>query len=202
MSIFEKIQATYDQIVMEFARRNHAHMATNLVALAEKLIQHIGKHGHILEVGCGTGRDMAWFEAQGLSVTGLDLSTGMLAYARDQVQGDLCAMNMCNIGFRDEYFNDAWCCASLLHLPKDHAPIALREVHRVMKPNGMFVLSIQKGDTEGWETGYGYSVERYFARYQISEMEQMLSENGFCVSGIESSPGTNRIWLTFVCLRK
>jgi ubiquinone/menaquinone biosynthesis C-methylase UbiE len=203
MAIFEKVQSAYDQIVMEFAKRNHFHMAANLVALAERLVAHVGKNGRIVEVGCGTGRDMAWFEAQGLSVKGLDLSTGMLAYARDQVDGDLSAMNMCNLGFRNEYFDGAWCCASLLHLPKDYAPNALREIYRVMKPNGMLVLSIQKGDTEGWEPGYVSNAERYFARYQVDEMEGMLSENGFCVSNMDTSPGTNnRSWLAFVCNRK
>lgn len=202
MAVFEKVQTAYDQIVMEFAKRNHFHMAANLVALAKRLIAHVGQNGRIVEVGCGTGRDMAWFEAQSLSVTGLDLSTGMLAYARDQVHGGLCAMNMCNLGFRDAYFDGAWCCASLLHLPKDQAPNALREIYRVMKPNGMLVLSIQEGDTEGWEEGYAFGVERYFARYQVAEMKKMLSENGFLVSDIEASPGNNRSWLAFVCLRK
>ena len=88
-----------------------------------------------------------YVEAHNLSVTGLDLSTGMLAYARSQVHGGLCAMNMCNLGFQDEYFDGAWCCAALLHLPKAQAPRALREIHRVMKSNGILVLSIQEGDT-------------------------------------------------------
>lgn len=202
MAVFEKVQTAYDQIVMEFAKQNHFHMAANLVSLAKKLISHVGPNGRIVEVGCGTGRDMAWFEAHSLSVTGLDLSIGMLTYARDQVHGDLCAMNMCHIGFRDEYFDGTWCCASLLHLPKDHAPNALREIYRIMKPNGMLVLSILEGATEGWEAGSAFGVERYYARYQVTEMKTMLSENGFCVSDIEASPGNNRSWLAFVCFRK
>lgn len=203
MAIFAKVQSAYDQIVMEYAKRNHFHMAANLVALAEGLIAHVGQNGRIIDVGCGTGRDMAWFEAQGLSMTGLDLSAGMLAYAHAEVHGDLCVMNMCNLGFREEYFDGAWCCASLLHLPKDHAPNALLEINRVMKPSGMLVLSIQEGDTEGWEPGYVSGDERYFARYQVDEMERILSENGFCVSDIDASPGTNnRSWLAFVCNRK
>jgi ubiquinone/menaquinone biosynthesis C-methylase UbiE len=202
MAVFEKVQAAYDQIVVEYAKRNHFHMAAILVSLAKGLVTYVGQNGRIIDVGCGTGRDMAWFEAQSLAVTGLDLSTGMLAYARDQVLGDLCAMNMCILGFRDEYFDGAWCCASLLHVPKVQAPNALREIYRIMKPNGMLVLSIQKGDAEGWETDYRYFVERYIARYQLVEMENMLSENGFFVRDIEASPGTNRSWLAFVCLRK
>jgi len=202
MTVFEKVQNAYDQIVMEFAQRNHFHMSANLVALAMRLIAHVGPNGHIVDVGCGTGRDMAWFEARGLSVTGLDLSTGMLAYARDQVDGDLCAMNMCNLGFQAEYFDGAWCCASLLHLPKDCAPNALQEIYRVVKPKGVLVLSIQEGDSEGWEKSK-FGTERYFARYQVAEMKTMLTENGFYSSEIEVSPGSNsHSWLAYVCFRK
>jgi len=61
---------------------------------------------------------MAWFESQGLTVTGIDLSTGVLAYARGQVRGNLLAMNMTHLGFRTAHFDGAWCCASLLHVPK------------------------------------------------------------------------------------
>jgi ubiquinone/menaquinone biosynthesis C-methylase UbiE len=83
--VFKKNQSAYDRIALEFAKRNHVDLDGDLLTLAQKLVRHVGPDGHILDIGCGTGRDMAYFESQGIAVTGLDLSTGMLAFARKEV---------------------------------------------------------------------------------------------------------------------
>ena len=162
---YRQTQNAYDQIVQAYAQRNHGAVPENLVPLAQMLVRHIGPSGHVLEVGCGTGRDMAWFEAQGVRVTGIDLSSGMLAYARELVDGPLCQMNMCQIALPSGHFEGVWSAASLLHLPKRYVPQALQEIKRVLKPGGMLVLSVQEGGGEGWEESYVPGVQRFFARY-------------------------------------
>jgi ubiquinone/menaquinone biosynthesis C-methylase UbiE len=198
--IYKQNQNAYNRMVLEFARRNHASLDGNLLALAQKLVQHVGRNGNIIEIGCGTGRDMAFFESQGIIVTGFDLSAGMLAFARQQVRGGLALMNMCQLGFRDAHFDGAWSCASLLHVPKQAAPSVLQEMQRVLKPGSMLILSLQEGDAESWEESYMKSVKRFFARYRADEMKNMLSNNGFSISEVGSSHDNNRDWLTFVCI--
>lgn len=200
MNIFEQVQSGYDQIVLEYAKRNHSTMAGNLVLLAQELIQHVGTKGHILDIGCGTGRDMTWFESQKANILGIDLSMGMLKYARANVQGNLISMNMRHLGFCPAIFDGVWCCASLLHLPKSEAIFALQEIHRILKAGGMLVLSVQEGTGEQWEESYVPNVKRFFARYQASEMKDLLSNNGFSVRKSASSNEAQRNWLSFVCL--
>lgn len=202
MDTFKQVQTAYDQIVLEYAKRNHFSMADNLVGLAQDLIQHTGQKSHIVDVGCGTGRDMSWFEAQGSIITGIDLSMGMLTYAQKQVHGNLVSMNMRYLGFCNNHFDGAWCCASLLHLPKTEAVYALQEIRRILKSGGMLVLSIQKGTGEGWESGYVPGVNRFFARYQSDEMRSILSNNGFAIRQVNLSQEVNREWLSFVCIAK
>lgn len=199
MDTFKQVQTAYDQMVLEYAKRNHSNMADNLVVLAHDLIQHIGQNGHIIEVGCGTGRDMSWFEAQKSIVTGIDLSMGMLSFARKEVHGDLASMNMRYLAFCNACFEGAWCCASLLHLPKTEAIHTLQEIRRVLKSGGMLVLSIQKGHGEGWEDSYVPEVKRFFARYQPDEMRNILLNNGFSIRKAGSSQEGNREWLSFMC---
>jgi len=200
MDLYREVQNAYDQIVLEFAKRNHFNMAENLVSLAQELIQHVGKLGSVVDIGCGTGRDMTWFESQGVTVTGIDLSIGMLAYAKENVHGNLINMNMRNLGFCDTSFDGVWCCASLLHLPKSEAMYALQEIRRILKPNGMLILSIQEGSIEKWEEGFVSGVKRFFARYQIDEMKNILEKNKFVVKKTESSQTPERNWLSFVCI--
>ncbi len=200
MDLYQKVQTAYDQIVLDFARRNHFHMADNLVALAQEMAQHLGPKGNLVDIGCGTGRDMAWFESQGVAVTGIDLSMGMLTYAGENVRGNLASMNMRYLGFRDAYFEGAWCCASLLHLPKTEAGFALREIHRVLRSGGWLILFVQEGNGEGWEEGSVPGIEHFFARYQGEEMRDLLSGNGFNVLKTGSSQTPRRKWLSFVCI--
>jgi ubiquinone/menaquinone biosynthesis C-methylase UbiE len=200
MDIFRRVQGVYDQIVQAYAERNQFKMPGKLVSMATDLIQHTGLRGHIVDIGCGTGRDMAWFESQGANVTGIDLSMGMLTYARKKVTSGLFLMNMRQLGFRNACFEGAWCCASLLHLPKSETVVALGEIHRILKSGGMLVLSIQEGNGEGWEDSFVPGVERFYARYQANEMSEILLTSGFSILKADSSPGSHRNWLSFVCL--
>jgi ubiquinone/menaquinone biosynthesis C-methylase UbiE len=199
--VFKQTQSAYDQIVLEFARKNHTSLDGDLLAQAKVLVQHVGRNGHILDIGCGTGRDMAFFESRGIAVTGLDLSAGMLAFAHQEVKGGLALMNMCRIGFRKAFFDGAWSCASLLHVPKQAAPMALQEMRRVLKPGGMLILTIQQGNSESWDEGYVECVKRFFARYPAGEMKNMLTNNGFSVRTVGLFHGNNnRVWLSFTCI--
>lgn len=199
MEISSRVQAAYDRIAAEYARVN-AEMPPDLVASAQELVRRLGKPAHILDIGCGHGRDMAWFEAQGMVVTGVDLSAGMLTQARRLVAGKLLMMDMRNLAIPSARFDGAWCCAALLHLPKNKAPGALKEIRRILKLGGALVLSIQEGSGEGWEGGYGDGAERFFARYAESEMKALLTDSGFVVHRDSASAAGNRTWLTFVCL--
>ena len=198
--ICRQVQAAYNQIVLAYADRNHGTMADNLIGLGERFVRHTGRGAHIIDVGCGTGRDMAWFESHDLAVTGIDLSSGMLAYARGQVSGHLFAMHMCHLGFRHAQFDGAWCCASLLHVPKCEAADALGEIRRVLKAGSMLIVSLQEGNGEGWEEGYVPGVRRFFARYQADEIRRMLCSTRFAVRDMGSSHGNNRAWLSCVCI--
>jgi ubiquinone/menaquinone biosynthesis C-methylase UbiE len=198
LDVTRKNQLAYDEIAPVYAQGKNAVMAENLLLLAQKLVAQSRPGSHLIEVGCGVGRDMAWFEEQGIRVTGIDLSGGMLAIARGRVRGGLNLMDMRQLAFVDQQFDCAWCCASLLHLPKTEAPRALLEMRRVLKPASMMILSIQAGEGEGWDGGYVEGVKRFFARYSAQEMAQLLAASGFVTQEIQEAQAGKRQWLGFV----
>jgi ubiquinone/menaquinone biosynthesis C-methylase UbiE len=101
----------------------------------------------LLDLACGPGiytRPFARELARGL-VVGLDLSPAMLRYARRRarvaglenlalIRGDAL-----HLPFADGRFDVVNCCGAL-HLFPD-ADLALREVHRVLKPGGRFTVA-------------------------------------------------------------
>ena len=194
-------RCAYDQIAETYAAVNSGDMPEALARLGCKLLDHVGRGAHILDVGCGVGRDMGWFEAQGMQVTGVDLSPGMLAHARHVTSSPLQPTDMRRLAFRDACFDGGWCVASLLHLPKREAPAALSAMRRVLKPGGMLMVSVQEGDGEAWEGGYVEGVTRFFARYGRAEIEGMLAEAGCIIHEVGADRDrTHRPWLSFVCI--
>ena len=205
-TISDRTRATYDRIAADYARAN-AEMPPAFVEMGRTFLALLPPGARVLDLGCGAGRDMAWLEARGTQVTGVDLSPEMLAQARPRVRGALLEMDMRRLSFPDAHFGGIWCMASLLHLPKADAHLALHEMRRVLAPGGVLALSIQEGEGEGWETGaYGHPVERFFARYSPEEAEEMLERAGFeILEKGRSEPTARRAdrkgWLRYLARR-
>lgn len=156
-------------------------MPARIVELGTYFLGQLETHARLLDAGCGPGRAMAWLEAQGLHVTGIDISTGMLAQARSHVRGELLHMDMCQLSFPPASFEGVWCSAAFLHIPKAQAPEALRELHRVLTPGGILFLSTLGGEGEGWEEHEFAGIERFFVRHTLEEVETLLVQAGFAL---------------------
>lgn len=107
---------------------------------------------HVLDVACGpgTGTEPAARRAgaKGRAV-GIDLDAGMIAFARARADklSDLRLEYHCGsaqeLPFEDRTFDAALCLQALQFFPDRGA--ALREMHRVMKPNARAVATVWRG---------------------------------------------------------
>ncbi len=185
-------RATYDKIAARYAIVN-AQMPPAVLDSAMQLLEMVGRAARILELGCGHGRDAAWFEAHGAEVVAADLSAGMLAEARLRVSGAVVQLDMRALSFRGAVFDGAWSNAALLHLPKASVPDVLGEVRRILKPGGVFFVSIGVGAGEAWEpVSYGQPVARFFSRYAPAEFGALIEGSGMQLLEVEESHGGRR----------
>jgi SAM-dependent methyltransferase len=98
----------------------------------------------LLEVGAGTGQDSRFFQDEGLGVTAVDLSPGMIARIREKGINGLVG-DVTSLGFVDGEFDAVYAFNSLLHVPDTSLAAALTGIRAVLKPGGLFYLGVYGG---------------------------------------------------------
>ena len=96
----------------------------------------------MLEGGCGNGQYVAHYKARGVHVVGLDFTHGVLArlHAYDQ-KILLCGGDVSALPFRDSSF-DLYYSGGVVEHFEGGAGAALREARRVLKSNGVLLISV------------------------------------------------------------
>jgi ubiquinone/menaquinone biosynthesis C-methylase UbiE len=178
--------AVYDAIATSYAARR-AEMPPRLVQLAQRALAIVRRSGAdpiaIADLGCGAGRDLAFFEREQPSAVtvGVDASAAMLEAARPHVHGRLVEGDLRLLPLDTGSQHLAWACASLLHLPKQQLPAALVEARRVLAPGGVLAVTMKAGTSEGFEPNRSetWAEPRFFARYEGGELAAALEQAGF-----------------------
>lgn len=149
--------------------------------------------GHILDAGCGSGRDSKAFTELGYRVTAFDASAGLVALAQAFTGIPIAQRRFADVHEIATY-DGIWACASLLHLAEPHLIDALQRLWRSLKPNGTLYLSFKYGDGEREHNG----------RHFIDATENRLTYWSSHLAGVASSetwitidqrPGRDERWL-------
>src|SRR5579883_332352 len=143
-----------------------------------------------LDVGCGTGRMLAFLHDAwpGVRWTGLDLSPPYLAEARRLI-GRTARVKLIEGAAEKLPFEDAnldlVVSSFLFHeLPPDVRLAVLKEMARVLKPGGLVVIvdSIQRGDQPRWDGLIDlfphYFHEPYYAEYANGSLDAWAADAG------------------------
>jgi len=146
-----------------------------------KFVSSLSQDSKILDIGCAFGRDTKFFTNSGFDATGIDLSKEMIKKAKAfSPSSKFYVMDMQNLDFTDQSFDGIWCSAALLHLNKNDAILALKEIKRVLKKDGFLYLNLKEGIGEKviFDERYQNS-EKFYSYYQESEIKDLLSKFNF-----------------------
>jgi ubiquinone/menaquinone biosynthesis C-methylase UbiE len=121
--------------------------------------QHCQPPGHLLDLGCGTGRLAIFLSQHGYRPVGVDLSLEMLKVLREKandVNIPALVANLADLCFADQSFDHAACLFGTLGLivGDDARRRVIQSVHRVLRPGGVFVLHVHNRWFHLW-TGHG-----------------------------------------------
>ena len=128
----------------------------------------------ILDLGCGPGRDLQYFNSMGHAVIGLDGSEALVSLARlnsgcEVLQQNFLAMNLPECRFDGVFAN-----ASLFHVPSQELPRILLEVSTTLKSRGVLFCSNPRGNNEE-----GLEGSRYSCFFDLDTWRDYVIDAGF-----------------------
>ena len=128
----------------------------------------------ILDLGCGPGRDLQYFNSMGHAVIGLDGSEALVSLARlnsgcEVLQQNFLAMNLPECRFDGVFAN-----ASLFHVPSQELTRILLEISTTLKSRGVLFCSNPRGNNE---EGLGGS--RYSCFFNLDTWRDYVVDAGF-----------------------
>lgn len=134
----------YDNNSQDFFERTKT---INLTELYDTLAKFIPETAHILDAGCGSGRDSKAFLERGYTVSAFDASQEMVKIASEYTGLDVQRLTFSEMDYQSD-FDVVWANASLLHLPYLRLPQAFENIIRALRRNGIFYASFKIGEGE------------------------------------------------------
>lgn len=141
MKLFEVAPGRYDRGI-------HLLTGGQLGSLYDRLTAHIKEEDRVLDVGCGTGALALRAAKIGAKVKAIDINPGMLDVARAKSEAarlsqsvEFNEMGVAELGGEPDRTYDAVMSGLCLsELTPEELDFALKEVRRILKPGGLFLI--------------------------------------------------------------
>lgn len=106
------------------------------------LVNHSKLEGmKILDLGCGYGKDLAYFRDKGAEVYGIDLSKEMLALASEEVpEATLTRGDFKQLPYENDFFDIIISRYAIQH--SEHVSQVFEEAYRALKPGGELIFNV------------------------------------------------------------
>ncbi|MFC2074283.1 class I SAM-dependent methyltransferase [Campylobacterota bacterium] len=164
-------------------------------AIFEKYIQ---DGSHILDAGCGSGRDSLYFKSRGYRCTAFDISKKMCDFASKILDQEVLQLSFEDLDFEDE-FDAIWASASLLHIPKDKMLSSMKRLSLALKSEGVIYTSFKLGEREFIKG------KRFFNSYTKESFQELIDLTSFQMLEsfvLEDSRPDKKgeYWLNCICI--
>jgi SAM-dependent methyltransferase len=188
MNPVEQVRDDYDRIAAEYARRLF-HELEGKPRDRELLLRFaadVSGCGVVCDMGCGPGHVARFLHDAGARVIGLDLSPEILVHARSlNPDVEFYPGNILALDLPDKSYAGITAFYAIVNIPADALPIAFREMHRVLQPDGLLLMAFHiGGDVIRPEEMWGQKVAMEFYHFDRALIERLLSKAGFRIEDV------------------
>jgi SAM-dependent methyltransferase len=138
----EQTLAYYDGNAEAYVQQT---LAIDMAPTRQRLTSQLPANAHILDAGCGSGRDSKAFLEAGYRVTAIDGSPALAALASRYLGQPVFVRRFQELSFAPQ-FDGVYASGSLLHLDDAELEDALRRLFGSLRPNGQLLALFKAGD--------------------------------------------------------
>ena len=142
-------------------------VAVDLSPLYDLFLPLLAPSGHIIDAGCGSGRDSLYFLQQGFAVSAFDASERLVEKASALTGLDV-ELNTFEHFNSEKLADGIWACASLLHVASNALPAAFTNLSKNLKDGGYLYCSFKYGNDDVERGG------RYFTNADESRLTMFI----------------------------
>jgi len=176
-----KIENAYDGMAEEWAEAfsgEHDKKPKDIEIL-RRFSGIVGKRKPVWDFGCGPGNTAGYLKKLGIEVSGLDLSGKILEQARALYpEIHFQKGNILDLSFDDNSIAGIVAFYAIVHFTEEQVNRAFCEIFRVLKPDGIFLLTYHIG-------GNTIHLDEFLGR-QI-DMDFMFFTNDFILNSLKSA---------------
>ena len=184
----------YDTIAHTYHEQRDRFKNQELLA---SFTDHLPAGGRVLDVGSGAGVPVSRYLVNaGFDVTGIDVSTSMLALARSHVpEARFVEMDMRDLAFGPGSFDGICAFYSLFHVPQEEHACIISSFWRLLRRNGILLFLSGRGRWEGVEDFHG--ARMFWSHPDPHTTRKHVVDAGFKVllSEIQEHGGEKHYWI-------
>lgn len=139
----------YNEHAQQF---NDSTYEVDMTALYYPFLAYMNDSGHILDLGCGSGRDALYFKNKGYQVDAIDYSIELVEIARKQTGLNIQYASFYDLN-EDQKYDGIWACASLLHCERNRLSDVIYRIIQALKNDAICYMSFKYGHTDRQKDG-------------------------------------------------
>jgi SAM-dependent methyltransferase len=182
------VQSSYDRVAGEYVRHIYDELQHKPLdrQLLDRFAGRLRGAGLVCDLGCGPGQVARYLHERGVAVCGMDLSPGMVEWARQLNSGiEFCQGDMRSLNVPDEAWAGIAAFYAIVNLQPAEVAQALREMNRAMQPGGLLLFSFHIGEgISHVEDLWGCAVCLDFYFFQTTDVATYLHSAGFEIDEI------------------
>lgn len=172
----------------------------DMSTLYQEFVPLLPNNGHILDAGCGSGRDTKAFIQKGFSVYGIDASEE-LAKLAEEVTGQKVEVTRFQDFQSDNLFDGVWACASLLHVPMSELSLSFDNLAAPLNANGIFYCSFKYGKDEAQRNGRNFTNLNELLLEQVISGSSLKIHKTWCTTDLRKGR-ENEKWLNTILVKE